>query len=94
MSITAPLGFVQRGFGVQTKIHKTMENIRKLERIHERALDILHRLRMRAYQMESLLDDRAGYLNRQITEQRIRMNRVMSEYLREAYAEVIKSIKQ
>ena len=70
-----------------------MENIRKLERLHEQCAHILQRIRSRVDQIEEIeWQSTTGFLRRELAAQRIRMAKRMGVLLEDAYQQRMQTL--
>jgi hypothetical protein len=78
-----------------TNVFQIIDEISEQERMHERSLEILYRLKKRVWKKDELTDEAQspkGAMHRELTLRRLSLNNALAEMLRQAYSDSLTKI--
>jgi hypothetical protein len=78
-----------------TNVFQIIDEVSAQERMHERSLEILYRLKKRVWKKDELTDEAQspkGAMHRELTLRRLSLNNAFAEMLRQAYSDSLTKI--
>ena len=80
----------QQNYNKMSNVFNIIDELSAQERLHERSLDIIYRLKKRAWKKDELTDEAQslkGAMHRELTLRRLSLNNAFADMLTQAYSE-------